>query len=122
MSVEIKKSLFQVLPYSVEDNISFIKEKYGISKEDILRLDLNENRHGYSPNVNSVIEKYKGELSYYPETDSMNLRKKLAKIHQIEKENIVIGSGSFELITLIASTYLEKGDEAITVHPSFFLV
>ena len=47
------------------------------------------------------------------------LREKLATELRIDGEQLVFGNGSFELISFVAQTFLEKGDESIISFPSF---
>jgi len=70
----------------------------------------------------SVINEIKGKLqniSHYPDSHSTELRREIAKIHDLSEEHFIIGNGSNELIRLFAVTFFEEGDEVIIPLPTF---
>jgi histidinol-phosphate aminotransferase len=83
-----------------------------------LRLDFNENTVGCSP---LVIQKLRGlnaeQLARYPERGP--LEAKVASHLGILPEELLLTNGTDEAIHLVCETYLEPGDEAIIVVPTF---
>ena len=59
------------------------------------------------------------ELNLYPDTESIELRKILASYWKVDYENIVVGTGSDQLIQVIINVFIEKGDKVICPAPSF---
>lgn len=87
--------------------------------QTICKLDANENQ--LKPST-IVIEAMKNELSdsyLYPFDQIDLLRDSLAKYHNFDKNNIVIGNGSTSLICAIADLFLNKGDEIVYSTPSY---
>ena len=83
------------------------------SGQKTIKLSSNESPLGASP---MAIEAYKNaseNLSLYPDPACTELREALAEKHNLDADNIVIGSGSDELLHLLAQIYLGEGDEAI---------
>ncbi len=82
----------------------------GISK---VKLSANESPLGASPKAIAAYRAFADRLEIYPEGTSAELRQALAEVHGIEADRIVAGSGSDEVLHLLAQTYLGEGDEAI---------
>ena len=119
MSVRAKEALDQLQPYKAAATIESVVRGYGYAREDIIKLEGNENRMGASPKIAGALARMSQEYSYYPDLNVTLLREKLAAMHGISGENLIFGNGSFELISLIANAYIGRGDEAISVTPSF---
>lgn len=86
--------------------------------EDSIKLDQGENPYGFSPKINKALADY--ELyNYYPDPEYKELRKILASYVAVEEENIMVGSGSDELLDLILRLVLNQGDKVINCPPSF---
>lgn len=90
-----------------------------LSTRQILNLSANENTFGLSPRVKQALLDRWDDLSYYPDSTAAALRRQLADFHQLPPEQLIFGTGSFQLISLVAQTFLSPGDEAITLTPSF---
>ncbi len=93
--------------------------QHGFTEKDIIKLSDNENHFGCSPKVIETIKEQSENFSFYPDADVTLLRKALSEKNKISGECFIFGNGSFELISLIANTYIKKGDEAIYNDPSF---
>jgi histidinol-phosphate aminotransferase len=117
MAVLPRKTLEQINNYVAARTIESVKRELGI--ERVIKLAGNENTNGYSPRVKELIRKSLEDLSYYPDMNCTVLREKLSKLHRIEAEQLIFGNGSFELISIVAQTFLEENDEAIIIEPSF---
>lgn len=86
---------------------------------DKLRLDFNENTVGCSPRV---IERLKsaldaGLLTVYP--DYANAKSALAKHFRVQPEELLLTNGTDEAIQVLINTYVDDGDEVITLRPSY---
>lgn len=120
MSVNEKKILAGIKEYAPAKSKESIKRQYGI--EHLVKLAGNENRLGCSSRAVEAVIKYisdKEQVSLYPDGNVTVLRELVAEKHQVKTEELIFGNGSFELIEVIAKTYLEEGDEAIYSVPSF---
>ncbi len=83
------------------------------SKVKTIKLSSNESPLGASPKAMKAYERASANLALYPDSSSTELREALAKKHNIDARNIVIGAGSDELLHLLAQIYLSQEDEAI---------
>ena len=93
-------------------------EEIGIPTEDILKLDGNENPYGCSPRVQCALASH-SYYHIYPDPEQRHLRDALAQYVNVGPEQIVVGSGSDELIDLILRLFIEPGDRVINCVPTF---
>jgi len=55
----------------------------------------------------------------YPDNDALQLRRKLAELHSLEADEVIVSAGLTGLLTVIARTLLQPGRSAITSECSF---
>ncbi|HLW84695.1 MAG TPA: histidinol-phosphate transaminase [Candidatus Sulfotelmatobacter sp.] len=83
-----------------------------------LRLDFNENTVGCSPRVLACIRSLDAEtLARYPDREPVE--REVARFMGLDSAQLLLTNGVDEAIHLLCSTYLEAGDEAIIVTPTF---
>ena len=85
-----------------------------------VKLSANESALGPSP---KVLEIFKSgfNLKKYPDGKSSKLKEIIAKKFSINEDQILIGSGSDEIISLICQSFLNKDDEVIMSEDSFLM-
>jgi histidinol-phosphate aminotransferase len=83
------------------------------SRGKIHKLSSNESPLGPSPKAVDAFKQAAAELERYPDGSATILREALASRYGLAPENIVCGSGSDELLSLMAQAYLKDEDEAI---------
>jgi histidinol-phosphate aminotransferase len=87
---------------------------------DFLRLDFNESTIGCSPLVLARLRSLDAEaLARYPEREPVE--HVVADFLGLDPAQVLLTNGVDEAIHLLCSTYLEPGDEAIIVVPTFAL-
>jgi histidinol-phosphate aminotransferase len=85
-----------------------------------LRLDFNESTIGCSPRVLARLRSLDAEaLARYPEREPVEAE--VAGFLGLDAAQVLLTNGVDEAIHLLCSTYLEPGDEAIIVVPTFAL-
>lgn len=83
-----------------------------------LRMDFNENISGCSPRVLAKLRSVDAELlNRYPEREPAE--RVAAEFLGLQPEQVLLTNGVDEGIHLLAETYLEPGDEALIVVPTF---
>jgi len=117
MPVKTRKCLDEINLYITAKSIESVKREYGL--ETIIKLGGNENTMGFSPKVKEAVDEQFQTLSYYPDMNVTSLREALSSFHGVKEEELVFGNGSFELISILAQTFLEAGEESIIIEPSF---
>ena len=87
----------------------------------LIRLDSNENPFGPSPRAIDAMRKAIATANFYPDDDCSQLRWKLAARHELPPEQVLVGAGSTELISLLCQTLLAPGLNAVTSERSFII-
>jgi histidinol-phosphate aminotransferase len=84
-----------------------------------VRLSRNESAYGPSPDALAAIRNLdSGTLSLYPDVEYEALRQKLAALHGVTADRIVLGSGSADLLHTLASTFLGPTRGLVAAHPT----
>lgn len=86
-----------------------------------IRLDANES---YLAPPARALERFKARLSgealnRYPDPFAAELVRKYADFYFLDPQTVVAGNGSDELIGVILSAFLDKGDKMVTLTPDF---
>lgn len=84
-----------------------------------LRLDLNENPLGPSPAALAAAHRAIAFCHRYPDQQEQALKRCLADCLNVSPEQITLGNGSDDLLTQIASIYLQKKNSALLAQHSF---
>lgn len=92
-------------------------EAAGVSADQIIDFSSNCNPFGPAPGVLKAISRI--PLDRYPDRDGLALRRALAAHHDIQIENILAANGTSELIWLIALAYINPGERALVLGPTF---
>lgn len=97
-----------------------IAEETGLSVEDLVDFSSSINPLGPSPRALEAIKNSFDKITLYPDSNSTALREALAcHFGNINKNNVIVGNGSTELIYLFAQVFLKRGDVALVAAPSF---
>lgn len=74
----------------------------------LIKLNTNENPYGPSPKVLDAVRNAVGEqLRLYPSPNADSLRRKLASLHGLSVDQIIVGNGSDELLALATRAFVE---------------
>lgn len=96
---------------------------YSVNTEKKIRLNSNENPIGYTANeMKNILNSLDYiELNRYPNSDGDRLREAYGKVINIDKDNLIIGNGSDEMINLVISKYISKGEKVLTFTKDFVM-
>ena len=108
----------RIRPYPPGKPVEEVERELG---RTAIKLASNENPLGPSPKAKEALRNYLDQMHYYPDGGGYYLRRKLAEIHGLNMEEIILGAGSTDLIELAAKTFLGGGDEAITSESAFYM-
>ena len=104
-----------------------ITEKYvaGLSlfksKKSSIKLSANESALGPSPKAVKAYNSVANSFFRYPDSDGIFFRKVLAKKFGLDKNRIILGSGSDQIFELVCKLFLMKNDEVIVSEYSFII-
>ena len=91
----------------------------GKKRPGAIKLSSNENPFGPSPKAIEAVRRVAPELHIYPDGGATELREAVARKHGLATDQIVVGNGSDEVLTLAAASLIEPGDEGITAEHTF---
>lgn len=114
----IKPHLLRTKPYGYIAPVEIIARDGGIPAEKLIKLDGNENPYGCSPRVKEALARYP-YYHIYPDSEQRELRTALQEYTGTAADQIVVGSGSDELIDLILRLFVDPGDKVINCIPTF---
>ncbi|MEM1507250.1 MAG: histidinol-phosphate transaminase [Candidatus Bathyarchaeia archaeon] len=112
---------YNLSAYDVGETIEGLASRTGRKIFEILKLNSNENFFIPLEFVRSVLRQVIEEVDprIYPRDEFRELREAISKNTGVSPENIVIGTGSDQLIDLVSRIFLKEGDEAISIEPTF---
>ena len=101
--------------------LSALPARRPVTLEDssLIRLDSNENPLGPSPRALQAVRLLLYELHAYPDDDCCRLRERLASLHSVPFEQVMVTAGSTQMLALLCQTLLAEGLNAITSERSF---
>ncbi len=94
-----------------------IEEIYGIKKEEIISFSANVNPLGISPMLRDTLASHLDAITTYPDREYTSLRKCIADYTDTDYENIIMGNGSTELISLFIQ--IERPQKALIIGPTY---
>lgn len=115
--VKCRKAIEGLTPYMPGKPIDEVKRELGL--KTVIKLASNENPYGAPPCAVEAAKEALNEIFYYPDGACFELKAALSKKHNVPAKSLVIGAGADEIIGLLADTFIEAGDEAITGELTF---
>ena len=86
-----------------------------------IKLSANESALGPSPKAKQEFIKVSKSFARYPDSNGTFLRETLSKKFKLDKNRVILGSGSDQIFELICKSYLKNGDEVIVPKYSFII-
>ncbi len=114
----VQPHLLEMPGYEPVEPVDVMARRLGLPPERIVKLDGNENPYGPSP---KVLEALAGFRYYhiYPDPGQRRVREAVSRHLAVDPEQIVMGSGSDELLGMAAQLFLSPGDIMVNVPPTF---
>ncbi|MEW5785579.1 MAG: histidinol-phosphate transaminase [Bacillota bacterium] len=114
---EMRRCLDLIRPYVPGKPVEEVERELGL--KNVIKLASNENPLGPSPLALQALQQSLNRLHIYPDGNCFYLKAALAEKLSVEPAQIIFGNGSDELLSLLTATYINPGDEAVAVRPSF---
>ncbi|MDF1815969.1 MAG: histidinol-phosphate transaminase [Verrucomicrobiales bacterium] len=111
--------LKDLVAYDPGKPIEETARELGLEPGDIIKLASNENSLGPSPKAVEAMKKAVEIAHIYPDGGGYKLRTAIAEKFGLQRENIVLGNGSNEIIELIGHGFLKPGDNVIAAEHAF---
>lgn len=107
---ELPKVVHGGLHYAAHDGLK-------ISSQDILDFSVSHNPYGPPENVFAALKSI--PIGSYPDPEATELRRRLSERLGLKPANLLLGSGSTELIRLVAMAYFDCGDRVLIPQPTY---
>ena len=95
------KKLEDIKTYEAGKPIELVVREFGIKPKDIVKLASNENPYGCSPKVQNAVVEIVSKMALYPDDSMTKLKDGLKKRFDVTDENLIIGSGSDQVIEFL---------------------
>ncbi|MEA4926800.1 MAG: histidinol-phosphate transaminase [Syntrophomonadaceae bacterium] len=112
-----RPEIFTLKPYVPGKPIDEVKRELGL--KDVVKMASNENPLGSSPQAIAAVRKSLELMYLYPDSHCYELKQRLAEITGVNENSILIGNGSDEVLMLLATAFINRGDQIILAQPTF---
>ena len=105
--MEFNKHLENIKTYEAGKPIELVVREFGINPTDVIKLASNENPFVCSKKVQDAVSAIVKNMSLYTDDSMLKLKKALAEKFDVDIENLIIGSGSDQVIEFIIHAKLD---------------
>ena len=113
----VRPALAGIVPYEPGKPIEEVQRELGL--ERVVKLASNEGPYGPFPRALEALERAEAELNRYPDGGAYRLRTALAELHQVEFDEVAVGSGADAIIDGLSQAVLDPGNDVVHGWPSF---
>ena len=117
--MNFNKKLEDIKTYEAGKPIELVVREFGIEPKDIVKLASNENPHGCSPKVQNAVSSIVSNMALYPDDSMMKLKDALQNRFEIRDENLIIGSGSDQVIEFLMHAKANSNSKVLTNSVTF---
>jgi len=111
--LNFNKKLEDIKTYEAGKPIELVVREFGIEPKDIVKLASNENPYGCSPKVQEAVVDIVKNMALYPDDSMIKLKTALAKRFEVLDENLIIGSGSDQVIEFLVHAKADKNSKIL---------
>lgn len=115
--IKTRKTVESLLPYVPGKPIDDVKREFDL--DVVIKLASNENPYGCSPLAKQAMQEAFEDMAIYPDGNATVLKNAVAQQLQVSSDQLLFGSGSDEIITMLSQVFINPGDEVISCQPSF---
>ena len=112
----VPRHIQNIQPYKPGKPIEEVERELGIKA---VKLASNENPFGPSPKALDAMRRYLECVERYPDDTCYYLRQRLAQSFNVTTEEIIVGSGSSEILSMAYHSLLTADTEVLTSEGSF---
>ena len=114
----IRPDVATMEPYAPIFPFEVLAARLNRKKEDLVKLDANENPYGPAPGVPAALSSLR-YAHIYPDPESRALRAALAAFTGVPANLLLAGAGADELIDLTMRLFVQPGDAIVNCPPTF---
>jgi histidinol-phosphate aminotransferase len=113
------KHVLDLVAYEPGKPVEELAREMGLEPSQIIKLASNENPLGPSPAALRAMRDMLERSHFYPDGGAWALRNAIAAKLDLQRENVILGNGSNEIIEFIGHAFLKPGDEVVTAGHAF---
>ncbi len=117
--MKFNPNLEQIKTYEGGKPIELVIREYGIDPTDIVKLASNENPFGVSKKVEKALQEHAKNVYMYPDDSMFELKDALCERFDIQKENLIIGAGSDQIIFFAIQAKAHENMKILTSKTTF---
>lgn len=117
MSALVIPTVESLVPYEGGKPLEELARELGVT--DAVKLASNENPLGPSPRAVAALRRELDALHLYPDGAAFRLREKLARVHGVAMDEVLVGNGSNELLDLLVRTFATPERHVVFADPAF---
>lgn len=114
----VPKHIQDIQPYKPGKPVEEVERELGIKA---VKLASNENPFGPSPKAVEAVRHYLENVERYPDDTGFYLRRKLAGHFKVSMEEVILGSGSSDILAMAYHALLTPDCEVLTAEGSFIV-
>jgi histidinol-phosphate aminotransferase len=101
--------------------IAFAEEDRSVvlPSNGFIRLHRNENAHGPSGKALAAIREAAAHSARYPDAAAGSLRRRIAELHAVRSDRVVLGCGSTEILQMAIHAFAGRSKAILTARPTF---
>ncbi len=117
--MKFNKHLEEIKTYEAGKPIELVVREFGIDPKDIVKLASNENPYGCSQKVKDAVSAVISKMALYPDDSMIKLKDALSSRYEVAKKNIIIGSGSDQIIEFAIHAKADKSSKVLVNSVTF---
>lgn len=114
---DMRSCLDLIKPYVPGKPVEEVERELGLT--DVIKMASNENPLGPSQLAVEAMHNNLEKMHIYPDGNCYYLKQALAAKLKVTLEQLIFGNGSDEILSFLTLAYINPGDEAVMVAPSF---
>lgn len=117
--MKFNKVLDNVQTYEAGKPIELVVREFGVNPRDIVKLASNENPYGTCQTVVDAIARKAVNAYVYPDDSMYELKESLANKFKVSDKNIIIGSGSDQVIEFCVHAKCDSNSKVLMAKTTF---
>lgn len=117
----VKPDLLSQPVYQPGKPIEYVARELGLDPHSIIKLASNENPMGASPRAIEAGKAALDSIQLYPDGGCYELKGALARLHELDRDQFIVGNGSNEILELLGHAFVGEGDEVIMGEGAFIV-
>src|SRR5262245_42663483 len=107
----VPKNIQVIQPYKPDKTIEEVERALGVKA---IQLASNETPHGPSPKALEAMRRHLERVELYPDDTGYYLRERLAERFNVSMDEIILGSGSSDILAMAFHAMLTADTEVLT--------